>query len=61
MTPAARSPGGAAGLIRLGAALLLLSLLLPWLELRPNRIAAGEPLGLGTWTWAAAALAGALL
>lgn len=61
---AARPPhpsGGAELLIRLGAALLLLSLPLPWLELRPNRIAAGEPLHLGAWAWAEAALALALL
>ncbi|KEF34117.1 ABC transporter permease [Deinococcus sp. RL] len=53
--------GGAAPLVALGAALLLVSLALPWLELRPNRLAAGERLYPGVWAGVGAALAGGLL
>lgn len=41
----------------LGAALLLASLAVPWVQLRPNRLAAGVFLSLGAETWAGAALA----
>ncbi len=47
-------------MVWLGAALLLLSLALPWTELRPNRLAPGAYLGVGTLGWALGALAALL-
>jgi len=48
---AAEPATGAGRTVWIGVALMLLSLLVPWVELRPNRLSDGEPLRLGAHAW----------